>query len=226
MIDSSAWKIVRSAPPGIIDLDELVNVGLHAVWLSLPRFDPERSRLTAFMQPRARGAMLDHLRSMDAVPRLVRQQNAKLTAAEMACYKRLGRTATDYEVAAELQVDVAALIVYREQSERMTKSLSDIVMHGEGDRSIERGDEISDHTPKHPWFNIANMDLLRNAMRGFNKHERLIVIGYLVEGDTMKQIGKQLDLSESRISQMYTGLLPRMRTNLRRLEEYADLQHA
>lgn len=224
MVDSAAWKIVRSAPPGIIDLDELVNVGLHAVWLSLPRFDPERSRLTTYLQPRARGAMLDHLRITDAVPRLVRQQNAKLSAAERVCYGRLNRAATDEELAAELQVDVATVGIYREQSQRTTKSLSDVVLHGE--RNIERGEEITDHTPKHPWFNIANMDLLRNAMRGFNKHERLIVIGYLVEGDTMKQIGKQLDLSESRISQMFTGLLPRMRTNLRRLEEYADLQHA
>lgn len=225
MTDSLAWKIVRSAPPNVIDLDELVNVGLHAAWLAIDRYDETRSVLTTFMQLRIRGAMLDHMRSMDFVPRLVRVQNSKLFAAEHAYHVRNGRPATDEELSEELNVAVSTVVSYRLESQRAAKSLSDVVMRGE-ERSIERGDEIADHTPKLPWFNLANMDLLRNAMRGFNKHERLIVICYLVEGDTMREIGRQLDLSESRISQIWSGLVLRMRTNLRRLEEYADLQHA
>lgn len=225
MADSLAWKIIRSAPPGVIDLDELVNVGLHAAWLAIERYDEARSVLTTFMQLRIRGAMLDHMRSMDFVPRLVRVQNAKLSAAERACYVRNDRPATDEELSEEMNVAVSTVVSYRLKSQRAAKSLSDVVLHNEG-KNIERGEEIVDHTPKHPWFNLANMDLLRNAMRGFNKHERLIVICYLVEGDTMRQIGRQLDLSESRISQMYSGLLPRMQKNLRRLEEYSNLQPA
>lgn len=199
-----------------IELEEIENVGLAAAHACLDRFEPARGNtLTTFLQLRTKGAMTDHLRNVDWVPRLVRSRAAKLKAARDRCWGRLGRMPSNDELAAEMGLSAEQFEAFqKENTEVGVGSLSSKISEHGAEKERHVHDIEHDRRAEDPRRRHADVDFLRRATRGFNKAERLLVIGLYFEQDSMKQVGRQLGLSESRISQMHSALLPRMRHNL------------
>jgi RNA polymerase sigma factor for flagellar operon FliA len=159
--------------------------------------------------------MLDELRSMDWVPRLVRSQASKLNVAMKTLDTKLGRQPTESELAEQLGISVPEL-------EKMTRdanavgqiSLNKKWYETDSSKDIRELDILEDKKSEDPTRRVQKFDLMRLVTRGLNQSERLIIILYYYEQLTMKEIGATLDLSESRVSQMHSSILQRLQYQL------------
>jgi RNA polymerase sigma factor for flagellar operon FliA len=218
-----AQKIANRCPDSV-DVDDLISAGIFGLIDALKAFDPARGvKLETYCVPRIRGAMLDELRKMDWVPRLIRSKAARLNAAARALELRLGREPNLDELAAE--IDVAPHTcerMLRETAAVGVTSLSKKWFETDAFKDVRQADLVADLRGEDPVAPAQRRDLMRLTLRGLNQNERLIVIGYYYEQLTMKQIGAQLQLSESRVSQMHSAILARLQVTLaKRREEFA-----
>jgi RNA polymerase sigma factor for flagellar operon FliA len=162
--------------------------------------------------------MMDELRGLDWVPRLVRQRAKMLTDATAALRAELGRSPTPEEVAARMNVSM-------EEFERIASDAQPanvFSLYGKRPRnthneSAEEGDDVTnlcDERSSNPVLQAQHKTLQEVLTRGFTRSERLIVLLYYYEQLTMKEIGATLDLSESRVSQMHTSIVQRLKVTL------------
>ncbi len=208
----TANKMFRMTP--CLDLDELTNIGLTACYENINRWDPDKAGLQAFLHQRIRGAMIDHVRSMDIVPRLERQRAKLLRQYDTG-------EASDEELCNILDCNYTQL--HKLRNPLVNLSLSSPMDANtdsfDGNWNQKRYFTFLEDESLPPDARLETMDTLRLIMKGCDKKERLLIIGYYIEGETMKEIGKQLDLSESRISQMHSALLPRIQKRLQNVCE-------
>jgi RNA polymerase sigma factor for flagellar operon FliA len=207
---------IHAKLPDEVELDDLISVGVFGLMDAIAAFDPERGiKFETYCAPRIRGAILDELRSMDWVPRLVRSRANKLTAAARQLEAELGRTPTGEEMARRLSVPVG-------EYERMAKdahaigmvSLSRKLFEGEGGQDVTEVDILEDRRAVDPIRETQRRDLKRLIASSLSRAERLILILYYFEQMTMKEVGAALDLSESRVSQMHSSILTRLRPQM------------
>ena len=207
---------IHAKLPDEVELDDLISVGVFGLMDAIAAFDPQRGiKFETYCAPRIRGAILDELRSMDWVPRLVRSRANKLTAATRQLEAELGRTPTGDEMARRLGV---APVEY----ERMAKdanaigivSLSRKLFEGEGGQDVTEVDVLEDRHAIDPIRETQRRDLKRLIASSLSRAERLILILYYFEQMTMKEVGAALDLSESRVSQMHSSILTRLRPQM------------
>jgi RNA polymerase sigma factor for flagellar operon FliA len=164
---------------------------------------------------RIRGAMLDELRSMDWVPRLVRSKTARLNEATKQLENKLGRAPTDAELAAQLQISSEELDQMKLESNTVNLvSLDKKFADDDSNRAVSELDVLDDRRSEDPTRRAQKNDLLRLVTRGLSRVERLILILYYYEEMTMKEVGATLDLSESRVSQMHSSLMQRLQEQL------------
>ena len=215
---------IHAKLPDEVELDDLISVGVFGLMDAIAAFDPERGiKFETYCAPRIRGAILDELRSMDWVPRLVRSRANKLTAASRQLEAELGRTPTGEEMARRLSVPAA-------EYERMAKdanaigivSLSRKLFEGEGGQDVTEVDVLEDRHALDPIRETQRRDLKRLIETGLSRAERLIVILYYFEEMTMKEVGAALDLSESRVSQMHSSILTRLRPQMAGLQSDSE----
>jgi RNA polymerase sigma factor FliA len=202
--------------PEGVELDDLISAGVFGLMDAIDAFDPLRGvRFETYCVTRIRGAMLDELRSMDWVPRLVRSKTAKLNEATKQLENKLGRSPTDLELAAQLQISQQELDSMKLESNTVNLvSLDKKFADDDSNRAVSELDVLDDRRSEDPTRRAQKNDLLRLVTRGLSRVERLILILYYYEEMTMKEVGATLDLSESRVSQMHSSLMQRLQEQL------------
>jgi RNA polymerase sigma factor for flagellar operon FliA len=206
--------------PAHVALDDLISAGVLGLIDAVDKFDPgKKVKFKTYAEFRIRGAILDELRSMDWVPRSVRRKSTQLENVYNRLQNRLGRPATDEEVAEELgvgldeffqlldQVKGINLLSLDDQESPLNNLDTDQVMEALG-RS-EREDPLA-------LLGLAELQSqVAAAISGLPEKEKLVVSLYYYDELTMREIGEVLGYTESRISQMHTKAILRLRARLR-----------
>jgi len=215
---------LHSKLPDKVELDDLVSAGIFGLIDAIDAFDPERGvKFETYCSPRIRGSILDELRSMDWVPRLVRARAHQLAKATHSLEVHFGRKPTEKEIAEELDMDMDEFNRLRRDANAVSLvSLDTKYGDGEGEKDIREIDIIKDERSKNPVIEAQKRDLKSLLTKGLTRAERLIIVLYYYEEMTMKEIGATLDLSESRVSQMHSSIIDRLKAQLfSRKKEFA-----
>ncbi len=213
--------------PDEVDIEDLMSAGLFGLMDAIDAYDLDRAvKFETYCAPRIRGAILDELRSMDWVPRLVRHRSAKIDNARNSLSMELGRDPTPAEVTDKLGVDGEEYKkIHRDSSAVGVVSLSRNWRQSDSGREVREIDVIKDDTQANPLTETQRKDLKELITRGLSRAERLIVVLYYFEEMTMKEIGATLDLSESRVSQMHSSILARLKAQLQhRSKEFEPVE--
>jgi len=215
LVKYNAERIWARLPDGV-ELDDLISAGTFGLMDAIDAFDLGRGvKFETYCVPRIRGAMLDELRTMDWVPRLVRSKHSKMEEARKALEAQHGRPPTDVELAERLGVPI-------EEYEKMAMdanavgliSLNKKWYETDSYKDVREIDILEDKKGEDPTRRLQRKDLMRMVTKGLNRNERLIIILYYYEDMTMKEIGATLDLSESRVSQMHSSIVARLQAQL------------
>ena len=207
-----AERFWSKLPEGI-ELDDLIQVGTCGLMDAISSFDPNRGiRFEAFCLPRIQGAMQDELRAMDWTPRGIRSKSSKLNETHKRLEQQYGRKPTDQELADALGISGDELHqIYAETHRINITSLDRTFSERDGSKDMREIDMVADRRSEDPTERLAKIDLIRTFTKGLNKTERMIVIMYYYEELTMREIGAALDISESRVSQMHSAIVERMK---------------
>jgi len=215
---------LNSKLPDKVELDDLISAGTFGLMDAIDAFDPDRGvKFETYCTPRIRGSILDELRSMDWVPRLVRARAHQLTKAIHSLETHLGRKPTEKEMAEELNMNMEEFNrLQRDANAIGLVSLNTKYNEGEGEKDIREIDVIKDRKSKDPLTEAQKRDLKNLLTKGLTRAERLIIVLYYYEEMTMKEIGATLDLSESRVSQMHSSIVARLKAQMNtRKKEFA-----
>ncbi len=223
LVKYNGERIWARLPEGV-ELDDLVSAGIFGLMDAIDAFDLSRGvKFETYCVPRIRGAMLDELRTMDWVPRLVRSKASKLNEGLKTLEAKLGRSPSEQELAEHMQISTAELEkMMLDASAVNLISLNKKWYETDSYKDVREIDILEDKKGEDPTRRIQKNDLMRLVTKGLNRNERLIIILYYYEELTMKEIGATLDLSESRVSQMHSSIMQRLQNQLgRRRPEFA-----
>jgi RNA polymerase sigma factor for flagellar operon FliA len=224
LVKYNAERIWARLPDGV-DLDDLISAGVFGLMDAIEAFDLDRGvKFETYCVPRIRGAMLDELRSMDWVPRLVRSKQSKVDQASKQLETALGRKPTAEELSVKLGVPMEQIQAYVSEASAVSLvSLNKKWYETDSYKDVREIDILEDKKAEDPTNRLQNRDLMRLVTRGLNRNERLIVILYYYEEMTMKEIGATLNLSESRVSQMHSSIVSRLQAQLaKRRPEFSN----
>ena len=212
IVHHRAERLWSKLPEGI-ELDDLIQVGTLGLMGAIESFDPSRGiKFEAFCLPRIQGAMQDELRAMDLAPRGVRKKSTKLNETCKALEQQYGRKPTDQEIANAMGITGEELHqIYAETHNINITSLDKTWTERDGSKDIREIDMVPDRRSEDPTERLAKIELIRSFTKGLSKTERMIVIMYYYEELTMREIGAALEISESRVSQMHSVIVERMK---------------
>ena len=215
LVKYNGERIWQRLPDGV-ELDDLISAGVFGLMDAITAFDLSRGvKFETYCVPRIRGAMLDELRSMDWVPRLVRSKASKLNLATKKLEAKLGRAPTQIELAERMELSIKELEkMIRDANAVNLVSLNKKWYETDSYKDVREIDILEDKRGEDPTRRIYKNDLMRLVTKGLNRNERLIIILYYYEELTMKEIGATLDLSESRVSQMHSSIVQRLQKQL------------
>jgi RNA polymerase sigma factor for flagellar operon FliA len=215
---------LHSKLPDKVEVDDLISAGIFGLMDAIDAFDPNRGvKFETYCSPRVKGSILDELRSMDWVPRLVRARAHQLSKATHALEIHLGRKPTEEEIAKELDMNMDDFIRLQRDANAVGQvSLNTKYTDGDGEKDIREIDVIKDERSENPVTEAQKRDLKNLLTKGLTRAERLIIVLYYYEEMTMKEIGATLDLSESRVSQMHSSIIARLKAQMdTRKKEFA-----
>jgi RNA polymerase sigma factor for flagellar operon FliA len=207
------------------DLDELVSSGTIGLMKALKGFDPTRGlAFSTFAAPRIRGAILDELRRQDHVPRSVRRKSRVLTTVRAELTRELGREPTDHEVADRLDIDVSTCWRWRAEAENAASFSLDRPSMTGSDSSVFPPDFVTDNcdTGIEDQVNLEQeVELLRLAILQLKEQERRVLCLYYYEDLRLHEIAAILELTESRVSQIRTKAIGKLRAAIAPIWEAA-----
>ncbi len=214
LVKITAGRLVTSLPGGI-EREDLISAGAIGLIKSVDQFDPSRDvKFETYAIALIRGAILEMLREEDWVPRSIREKLKALDRAGMALETQLGRAASDHELAETLGVSTKEV---NELMVRMSRtniySLDDILGGGDGDDNIHFVELLVDENAN-TGGEIEGKEIRRLLCDGIDRlpeRERLVISLYYHEGLTFKEIGKVMNVSESRVYQLHTQAMTRLR---------------
>src|SRR5687768_11320121 len=215
LVKYNGERIWARLPDGV-ELDDLISAGVFGLLDAIEAFDLTRGvKFETYCVPRIRGAMLDELRTMDWVPRLVRSKASRMEACRKELEASLGRPPRPEELAEKLGIPLDQLDQYVGDATAVNLvSLNKKWYETDSYKDVREIDILEDKKAEDPTHRLQNRDLMRLVTRGLNRNERLIIILYYYEDMTMKEIGATLDLSESRVSQMHSSIVARLQAQL------------
>ena len=207
---------IHTKLPDEVDVEDLMSAGIFGLMDAIDGFDMERGvKFETFCAPRIRGAILDELRAMDWVPRLVRARSSIVDQARKSLEKQTGCKPTEDEIAKKLNVSKDEYSKIRKDAGAVhVTSLSRKWFETDSNKDVREIDILEDPRQINPLSKAQRRDLKDLITKGLSRAERLIVILYYYEEMTMKEIGVTLDLSESRVSQMHSSILARLKAQL------------
>ncbi|MDR0402760.1 MAG: FliA/WhiG family RNA polymerase sigma factor, partial [Treponema sp.] len=167
---------------------------------------------------RIRGAIFDELRSIDWVPRSIRQKTREVEEAIGSLEAQLGRTATDQEIAKSLGMDEGEFIkTMMKISGTSILSLNDVWFSGDENDKVSIGDSIESPSSLNPDVIVEKEEIRRVIVDAINElpdKEKKILVLYYYEDLTLREIGQVLEVTESRVSQLHTKAILRLRSKL------------
>lgn len=208
--------------PSNVEFDDLVSYGILGLIDAIDKYDPARNvKFKTYAKTRIRGAIFDELRLLDWTPRSIRQKARKLEKAYAKLEGKLGRDAKDEEIAEYLNIDISELHkLFDETKKSLLLSLDEIFYDDEEGSS--RFDFIEDQKSDNPQAKIEEAEakkILADAISKLSDRERMVVTLYYYEELTSKEIGKILGVSDSRVSQLHTKAILRLRGRLGRIKD-------
>jgi len=202
-----------------IDIHDLINSGVLGLMDAIEKFDPDKGvKFETYAEYRIKGAILDSLRAMDWVPRSVRKVATLLENTYAELEKKFGRPATDEEVAEAMDVGVEKFhkIINRVSHVSMISLERDPKNSNTKHSLLDRLMDEDNATPCDKLDNEELRDVLANSIERLPEKERVVISLYYYNELTMKEIGKSLNLTESRVSQIHTKAVLRLRGKLRK----------
>lgn len=197
---------------GELELDELISAGTIGLVDALERFEPARGfAFSTYAVPRVRGAMLDEVRRLDSLPSSVRRRVRMLGVGNAALANRLGRAPRSSETAAHLGVDTAALWRWQTEAE------AGVYVGLDAASGLPVADALtsSDASDVEERLTLdQEIAILRDALRNLTTQERTVLTLSYFEELTLKEIAQVLEVTESRISQIRTKALAKLREEL------------
>lgn len=207
---------LHSKLPDKVELDDLISAGVFGLMDAIDKFNPDLGvKFETYCAPRIKGSILDELRSMDWVPRLVRARAHQLAKATHSLEMHLGRKPDEKEIAEELNMDTEEFSrLQRDANAVSLVSLNTKCGDSDGEKDVCEIDVIKDKKSEDPLLEAQKRDLRNLLTKGLTRAERLIIVLYYYEEMTMKEIGATLDLSESRVSQMHSSIVARLKAQM------------
>lgn len=210
---------IASRLPCHVEVEDLINSGVIGLIDALEKFDPGRGiKFKSYAESRIRGAILDNLRSLDWVSRSVRRKSRVLEQTYVELQKKLGRPATEEEVAEVMGVDLEDLLkMIGEVNSVSLVYLDEVIGDDSGDKEQTLAEYLSNPDDEDPYSLLAVQEIkeaLTDGIDNLPEKERLVLSLYYYEELTMKEIGKVLDVTESRVSQLHTQAILRLRGKL------------
>lgn len=203
--------------PNNVQVDDIASSGVFGLMDAVTKFDLSRGvRFETYCIARIRGAILDELRAMDWVPRLTRARANKLEEVNSDLEKRLGRSPTDAEVAKEMNISMSEYdSLLREVSAVTAVSLQRKPLEKDDNTLGGHVELMQDGTIDAPLKESEKKDILDYVKKRLSTKERYILIMYYYDDLTLKEIGRVLGLSESRVCQIHAKLISKLRGYLR-----------
>ncbi|MFT7484177.1 MAG: RNA polymerase sigma factor for flagellar operon FliA [Candidatus Paceibacteria bacterium] len=207
-----ADRLLQTLPKSI-ELDDLVSAGLFGLMDAIRGFDLDRGiKFKTYCSTRIRGSILDQLRSQDWVPRLVRLKAGKIEKALQRLTGQYGREPTHTELAETLEMEHSELSKeMREANAKAMFSLSEKWEDHDDDNATEKLDILEDQNACDPFRELNRADLLMFITRSLTHKERFIIEQYYQVGHTMREIGEMLALTESRVCQIHSNVMGRLK---------------
>ena len=198
-----------------VEYDDLVGYGTFGLIDAVDKFDYSKGvKFETYASLRIRGAILDQIRKMDWIPRSIRQKQRKIDAAYQSLELRHGRMASDEEVATELEISVDELENWQNQT-KVTNIISlDEFMEQGAETKVEQSLTAEFDQPDRIVEKQELKELLVKTLETLTEKEKKVIILYYYEELTLKEISRVLEVSESRISQLHTKALQKMRLRL------------
>lgn len=200
-----------------VEYDDLVSYGIFGLIDAIDKFDNMKEvKFETYASLRIRGAILDQIRKMDWIPRTIRQKQKKIDAVMKEIELLTGRTATDEEIAEKLGITDDEYLDWQSQMK-----ITNVVSLNE---YMEQGSEVPAEHNRHttsrfesPEENIEKEELkqvLEETLQLLTEKERKVILLYYYEELTLKEISNILEVSESRISQLHTRALQKMKEKM------------
>jgi len=213
-----AERLLQTLPKSI-DLDDLSSAGTFGLMDAINGYDLSRGiKFKTYCTTRIRGSILDELRSQDWVPRLVRLKAHRLEKALRKLEGELGRDPNQFELAEAMDMSLPELRATKSEANAKTIfSLSEKWDDSDDDSEMEKVEILADKKCPDPVQAMHQRDVLELITSNLTKKERLIIIMYYYEGLTMREIGEIMELTESRVCQIHSNVMSRLKGQLDRV---------
>ena len=219
MIKYVANRIAMRLPPHI-EVDDLISVGVLGLMDAISKYDSSRgAKFKTYAEFRVRGAILDELRAMDWVPRSIRQKASSVDKVVQSLQVKLSRSPEDEEVAKEMGISLEQFHTTLNETKSIPVfSLDDLGIAKDSGEQQSLLDCLAGKADADPQTQIRLTELkeiIAKAIDTLPEKERLMVSLYYYEELTMKEIGAVLEITESRVSQIHSKAVYRLRTKLK-----------
>ena len=200
-----------------VEYDDLVSYGIFGLIDAIDKYDYAKEvKFETYASLRIRGALLDQIRKMDWIPRTIRQKQKRIDAVCKDIETRLGRSATDEEIASELGISDDEYLEWQSQM-KITNVVSLNEYMEQGAEVPAEGNQFTTARFDSPEENIEKEELkkvLEESLEQLTEKEKKVILLYYYEDLTLKEISNVLEVSESRISQLHTRALQKMKTKM------------
>ena len=216
LVTAVAHRVGMRLPPSVEQAD-LVSSGMFGLIDAIEKYEPTRAvKFESYASARIRGAIIDELRATDWIPRSVRTKARAVDRAYAELEGELRRTPTETEVADRLGMGTGELRTVFAQLATVNVAALDEMLAADRD-SVSLGDTLQDHRAPDPAGSFETREtkyLLARAIDGLGEREKIVLVLYYYENMTLAEIGGVLGVTESRISQMHSAAMRRLRTSL------------
>jgi RNA polymerase sigma factor for flagellar operon FliA len=214
---------VSMGMPQSIEFDDLVSYGVFGLIDAIGKYDPARGiKFKTYAMTRIRGSIFDELRSIDWIPRSVRQKAKQIENVIAELENKLGRTVEDEEIAKELGLSMEEFhSILNKVSGTSMLSLNDIWFMGDDSDELSIMETLEAPDNMNPDIIMEKQEIKEYIIEAIKKlpdKEKKVIVLYYYEDLTLKEIGQVLDVTESRVSQLHTKAIMRLRGRLGRIK--------
>lgn len=198
-----------------VEYEDLVSYGIFGLIDAIDKYDFNKNvKFETYASLRIRGAILDQIRKMDWIPRSVRQKQKKIESAMSKLETEYGRAATDEEIARELDISTEELDTWNGQAKVSNiVSLEDFIEQG-SEIKMDASHNSQFEQPERVVEKVELARMLEKALDTLTEKEKSVVLFYYYEDLSLKEISRVLEVSESRVSQLHTKAIQKMKKHL------------
>ena len=213
-----AGRVAIGLPPNV-EFNDLVSYGILGLFDAIEKYDVNQgNKFETYGVSRIRGAIMDELRKLDWAPRLLRKRAREIERKNRELEDRNGRVATEEELAKALKMSIEDLNgIYNELNSTTFLSLDEVWQNDDGNKPISRLQTVEDSLIMNQFSFVHQnevKELLAQAIDTLPEKEKLVIVLYYYENLTLREIGEVLNVSESRVCQIHTKVVMRLRGHL------------